>query len=155
MLKLASAFVLTAAVLLAAPSAHAQKADEFRLIGSSDDATVMAGTLVKGPKNDRRTTEVLVRRERSNTGADAYVIEAIANCDAGTLAIGDVKVYQGTSIISEIPRGEENVSTPEAGSVAEQVFNYLCTGAVDFDDKTRVTGVLSAITYGRKALGLD
>ena len=73
----------------------------------------------------------------------------------GTLAIGDVNVSQDPRIIVTLPRGAENVSTPEAGSVAAQIFNYLCTGAVDFEDTTRVTGVLSAIAYGRKALGLD
>jgi len=146
---------LSAVALLFATGAQAQKADEFRLIGSSDDVVVLASTLVTGPKTERRMTEILVRRERSDTGADSYVIEAIMDCVAGTLAVGDVKVYQADQVINRIPRGAANVSKPEEGSVASQVYQYGCTGVSDLPDDARPVGVLAAIAYGRKYQGLE
>ncbi|MCW3848680.1 hypothetical protein OF829_15700 [Sphingomonas sp. LB-2] len=143
--------VLTAAALLAATGAHAQRADEFRVVGASDNAAVMASTLITGPRNERRMVELLVPYERSDTGADAYHIESVMDCTAGTLAIGDVKVYQDDRVIAEVPRQEGNVSKPEPGSLAAQVLAYGCSGEADAGEagKARLNGVPAAIAYGR------
>jgi hypothetical protein len=144
--------ILTAAALLAATGAHAQRADEFRVIATSDSAAVMASTLVTGPRNDRRTIELLIPFDRTDTGADAYHIESIIDCTAGTLAIGHVKVYQDNEVIAEIPPQEGNASKPDPASLAGLMVRYGCTGEADGGD-ARLNGVQAAIAHGRTLRG--
>ena len=144
---------LIAAALIAATGAHAQKADEYRAIASSDEAVIMASTVVTGPQNARRLTEALVRRSQSDNGADAYLLNVTLDCGAGTLTIGKVDVYQGTEIVRQIDAPEDGTSTPTAGSMAEVVLIYGCTGKTEETDPGRPVGIPAAITYALKLQG--
>jgi len=79
---------LGAAALLFASAAQAQSADEFRVVAGNDAGLTLVSTLASGPKSARKLTQLIVRQERSPSGADAYSVAVTVDCGAGSLALG-------------------------------------------------------------------
>lgn len=147
---------LAAMAALLPVAAHAQQEDaEFRILGEQDAGLTMVSTVVTGPQGARTLTEVIVRKERSPSGADAYAVAVIVDCGARTLRLGSSIFYRDMAIDARLPADPDAIDTPGTGTIGWQIVRYACEGTVPPNENDRIKGALPAIAWGRKRLGLD